>query len=760
MAKFYVFLFIFFFPVALIAQYNLTGKVVDNADGLPLAGATVSNSNDSLLAITDARGVFTIETNVPQLLVIRYVGFEPTEVMANPGEGIIDIALIPDTQILQEVKIEAYESNRPIKEVAGSIGLIRKQDLQRFDETSLVTAMNQVPGVRMEQRSTGSYRISIRGSALRAPFDVRNVKVYWNNIPLTEPGGNTPFNLQDNSNIDQIEIIKGPASSLYGAGIGGVVNLKSEDAFKNENSISTSFSVGSFGLQRHTLGADFSDSQKAFTINYANQKSDGYRDHSSFQRKVFHLGSTFKNERVGEFRTDIVYTDLFYEIPGGLTKEEYDANPRQARPGNPFVLGSEQSNASISVKTLLAGITYDTRLSDRLELLTTLYANVADFVNPFNLDYKREAQQGYGGRSRINLHGRLANAETKLTVGGEYQFRFASARNYGNNMGLPDTLNFDDELRTRQYLGFAQYEIFFPANWILTAGLSINNVKYDIYRLVDSEGADGARVNKKFETQWMPRIGLVKSFGDIAMHGSISYGFSPPTLEEVRTNEGSINLDLEAEKGINYEIGFRGNTFSEKLTFDVSFFYLQLSETIVDYTSDRGTDLFRNAGSTDQKGVEAGLNYKLLNDPYATVSALNLRLNYAYHHFEFNDYVRNENDFSGNNVTGVAPHTFWLGIDLTTEAGIYGNLNYNFTDKIPLNDANEVFADSYQLVTAKLGFRKTISDSFIFDIYAGADNILDEKYSLGNDLNPFGGRYFQPAPERNYYAGLSLTYRY
>jgi len=760
MAKFYFLALALILPSALFAQTSLSGSVIDDTDKTPLIGATISNSGDSLLAITNEDGDFQLEIKGGQLLIVRHVGFESMEVPVKAGEGNIVIALTRDTELLQEVKIEAYESYRPVNEVAGSIGIIRKQDLERFDETSLVPTFNQIPGVRMEQRSTGSYRISIRGSALRAPFDVRNVKVYWNNIPLTEPGGNTPFNLQDVNNIQNVEIIKGPASSLYGAGIGGVVNLKSENLFNNTSAVSTSFTGGSFGLSRYTLDASIVDSQKAFKIAYASQKSDGYREHSAFDRKVFHLGAAFKNGNVGEFRTDIVYTDLFYEIPGGLTQEEYDENPRQARPGNPFVAGSVASNASISVKNLLAGISYDVPLNEKLNFLTTLYANVADFENPFNLDYKREAQQGYGGRSRINLSGRIAGTETMLTIGGEYQFRFASARNYGNNMGLPDTLNFDDELRTRQYLGFAQYEIFFPKRWILTTGMSVNNVKYDIYRLVDSNGASGDRLDKAFQTQWMPRVGLVKTFDNLALHGSISYGFSPPTLEEVRTNEGSINLELEPEKGINYEIGARGNTFQNRLEFDLSLFYLKLSETIVDYTSERGTDLFRNAGSTDQKGLELGLNFLVMDKPYALISRVNLRLNYAYHHFEFNDYVKSEEDYSGNQITGVAPQTVWAGVDIGSKIGFYGNLNYNYTDEIPLTDANDVFADSYHLVTSKLGFKKNFGKKVILDIFAGADNLLDERYSLGNDLNPFGGRYYQPAPERNYYGWLSVTYQY
>ena len=125
-------------------------------------------------------------------------------------------------KILEEVTIRSYEANRPILQVPASVGLVMNSDLQRFSNTSLVSALNNLPGIRMEERSPGSYRFSIRGSSLRSPFGVRNVKAYWNELPLTDPGGNTYLNQLDANAINQIEIIKGPGSSLYGAGTGGV----------------------------------------------------------------------------------------------------------------------------------------------------------------------------------------------------------------------------------------------------------------------------------------------------------------------------------------------------------------------------------------------------------------------------------------------------------------------------------------------------------------------------------------------------------
>ena len=88
---------------------------------------------------------------------------------------------------------------------------------------SILSALNITPGVSMEERSPGSYRLNIRGSSLRSPFGVRDVKIYLNEIPLTDPSGNTYLNQLSFYNFNSIEIIKGPASSLYGAGIGGAM---------------------------------------------------------------------------------------------------------------------------------------------------------------------------------------------------------------------------------------------------------------------------------------------------------------------------------------------------------------------------------------------------------------------------------------------------------------------------------------------------------------------------------------------------------
>lgn len=669
-----------------------------------------------------------------------------------------------ETKLLNEITVIGYDANRKLLQTPGAVALVTPQQIRAFDETSVVPALNTVPGVRMEERSPGSYRIAIRGSMLRAPFGVRNIKVYWNNIPFTEPSGSTNFNLLDVINMGKIEVIKGPAGSIYGAGTGGVVNIQSESARQQKDYIGAEAMLGSYGLQRYATTVNQVTENATYTFKYAHQESDGYREHTAFERDVVELHGNFTPSDKREISASFLYSDLQYQIPGGLNLEQYNDNPRQARPGNPFVLGSVEANAGIDQEYLLIGLSHHYEWNDRFSNQTTVYGDHSFFENPFNLDFKRDSRMGGGGRSRFDYVADIGSIETRFTLGGEWQTATNIARNFENDSGQAGVLNFDDELRSSQSLIFTRAELELPYDFFVTLGVSRNNLEYDINRLVDNNLDSAYRVSKDFDPVWIPRIGLAKQFGNIALHGSISYGFSPPTIEDVRTNEGSINLDLRPEEGINYEAGVRGNTLNGKLNFDISAFYFQLDETIVQQQSERGTVLFTNTGSTDQRGLETAFTYFALEDNPGFLKNLEFQLSYTLHDFEFNNYTKFEGDtiqdYSGNQLTGVAPNIFVLAAILETNAGFYLNASFNYTDEIPLNDANAVYADAYQLVLLKAGYRTRIGDKLNMEVFAGVNNLLDQTYSLGNDLNAFGGRYYQPAPDRNFYGGLKFFFDY
>jgi iron complex outermembrane receptor protein len=210
----------------------------------------------------------------------------------------------------------------------------------------------------MEERSPGSYRLNIRGSSLRSPFGVRNVKTYYNDIPYTDPGGNTYLNQLSFYNIQSAEVIKGPGSSLYGAGTGGVLLLKTNQADWHPG-LSFDFSAGHWGLNNLNTNLRLGTDAVQNTLNYSQLSSDGYRDNSKLDRKVFTWDFNAKLSEKGKITTHFLWGDLFYQTPGALTLSEYTTNPRAARPRVGPIPGSVESKAAIYQKIFLVGITFN-----------------------------------------------------------------------------------------------------------------------------------------------------------------------------------------------------------------------------------------------------------------------------------------------------------------------------------------------------------------------------------------------------------------
>lgn len=658
---------------------------------------------------------------------------------------------------LGEVVVTGFEGNRSVMETPGAITNIDAEQVSGFDESSLLHGLNAVPGVRIEQRAPGSYRVAIRGSSLRAPFGVRNVKIYWNDIPFTEPSGSTPLNLLDVINMQEVEVIRGPAGSIYGAGNGGAILLDSRQSNQSEAGSGAMF--GSYGFQRYTVFAEQQLETGNFRFNYANQHQDGYREQSFFDRQTAELSGRFQLNEKQVLKTSFLYSNLNYGTPGGLTLGQYQDDPTQARPGNPFVLSSEEANASIYQEAFMAGISHDVEINDQLSNLTTLYGTFSAFENPFNLDYKKDSRKSGGGRSRFYYDLDIGEVRTRFTFGGEYQTANYAARNFENDYGETGALNFDDEIKIQSSLLFLNTEIDLPGEFYLTAGFSYNRLKYDLNRLVTNLPDDNTGIaSKSFKPEIIPRVGLVKKISpELSIHGSISYGFSPPTIEEFRTNEGSIALNLEAEQGTNYEIGARGSLSNIRLSYDLTAFYFKLEETIVQQPERNTTVVFENTGATDQYGLEILTNWLIIQNTAGFMETLNWQISYTYHNFSFVDYQKEGEDYSGNELTGVAPHTIVSNVRAQTDLGLYGNLSYNFTDEIPLNDANMVYSNAYHLVQTKVGFQKEILQNLNLDIFFGIDNLLNEKYSLGNDLNAFGDRFYQPAAPLNWFGGVKVN---
>jgi iron complex outermembrane receptor protein len=738
-----------------MAQQTLIVK--DLETNKPLAGATVLRVNDSTTLISSKDGAVDLTGIAPGTIMrIMFLGYKTNSVALDSGENIV--YLEPDYQLLNDLIVVGYHNDRKLAELAGSYAIVTKKSMDRFNDESLVRAMNTMPGIRLEERSPGSYRVSIRGNLLRAPYGVRNVKVYWNDIPYTDPTGSTPLNLLDLNNIDQVEVIKGPAGSIYGAGMGGMINLRSLPASPQSLTGNLGFTSGSYSYAKVNGNINSGDEGYRVSLGFARQKGAGYRDQTNFDRQVIQMSTALFVSDKRTLRAQILYSDLYYQTPGGLTEAQYDEDPRQARPG------AAAQNSSIDHQNFLAGLVQDYEWNGKLKNTTAIYFSNGIKENPFINNYELEKLKSFGGRTVFNIRTTLADLPTIVTTGTELNYGDFHASNHGNVGGYADTLRYEDELKSLQTFAFLQADVGLADSWFLNLGGSLNFLNYDIHRLKDVALDTSYQVERTFSPEFIPRLGIVgRLLENLSVHGSVSVGFSPPTTDEVRTSDGGINKDLEAEKGINYEIGLRGNIFRTKLYYDLSGFWLEQRETIVSKTTASGSVIFENAGSTTQAGLEALLGYNFISSTNRFITLLNIQTAYTYHNFTFKDYVKRKGsdniDYSGNALTGTAPNIVVASLDINTKNGLYFYFTYNFTDRIPLNDANTVFADSYQLITIKTGWDIKIKTNQFVDVFMGVDNLLNEKYSLGNDLNAFGARYFNPSPERNYYAGIKYKFK-
>ena len=706
--------------------------------------------------------MFTVLTRITIVLCFVHL----TDAFAQSASPTAPTSL-DDTLQLNEVIVRGYATNRRLLETPASIGLLTRRDLnQRFGTPTLVPALNTLPGVRADERSPGSYRLAIRGSAIRSPFGVRNVKAYWNELPLTDAGGNTPLNALDVRALGRIEVIKGPSGSLYGAGTGGTILFSGLSVPANQTNVEVSGLGGSYGLYGNGVSVQTGKNNSAISLNYNHLQSNGYRDHSALVRDNVSLIGSFA---VSDKRTVSVlglYSDLHYQTPGGLTDAQFRANPRASRPATRTLPGSAEQQAGIYQKVGYLGLSHEYRWNDRIQNTTVIYGSTTDFANPFITNYERRADQGIGGRTVTQIRLPDGLLPTTFTVGAELLRTYIVDRNFGNRRGIADTIQTDEELTARQSTLFAQAETELPARFRLTAGLSRNDVRYGFQRFpTRALNALPAQVlARNFAPVWLPRVALQRTFGqNISAFVSISTGYSAPSSQEVRPSAGGFNNTLNSERGASYEAGLRGSALRSRLRYDATVYQFQLRETIVRRSSASGAEFFVNAGRTDQRGVEAQLSYDFIAPSSLSSSFFSLLRfwnSLTLTDYRFRDYRQGTADLSNNRLPGVAPTTYVTGLDAETKAGVYAHLTYQFLNPFPLNDANTIQSAPIQLSQATLGFRRMLGQHWTLDLYASGDNLLNRTYSLGYDLNAFGGRFYNAAPARNFIGGVRVSVKW
>jgi len=655
-----------------------------------------------------------------------------------------------DTGIeLGGIEIVGYLQPQLKSRVPTSVGVLTGEKLKLQSPVSMIPAMNTIPGVRMEERSPGSYRLSVRGSLVRSPYGVRNVKIYYNDFALTDAGGNTYLNVLSVNDLQKIEILKGPDGSLFGANSGGVVQIKSNT--DREPGLELKAYGGSYGLIGNSFCLARNSGNHFWTLRQSYHRADGYRENTKNHRLFLQVSDQWEYVRNHFLEAYLFCSDLDYQTPGGLTEEQYLEDPRQSRPSTPVMPGSKDQKTRISTKMYFGGIRHTASFSPRFSHTLSLWGNHVDFVYPFITNYEIRKENNVGFRTYFTFtepKGVFRDWMSSLNGGFEWQRLVTDAYNYDNHAGVKGDIQAYDDIVNLQYFGFLRGRVEWKRRLTAEAAVSLN---YNHYHFRDT-----ANVKNRIPAVWMPHLALNYKITDpVSLRFIVSKGYSHPTTAELRPSDNKIYKELRAEQGWNTEVGMRLNFLNGRFTLDASCFRYLLKDGIVSQADSTGNTFFVNSGKIKQLGVEAAVSWFIIPPHVENSFFKRLRYNgnYTYSRFRYEKYQMKGQDYSGNRVPGV-PRTTWINsLYFGFPANISLFVQHNFTSRIPLNDANSAFARAYHLLSAKFGihFRERYLPHELFFF---ADNILNERYSLGNDLNAIGGRYYNAAPAFNFQVGV------
>ncbi len=666
-----------------------------------------------------------------------------------------------DTIALPEIILEASPIKNSLQNAASPVSVISSTDINKTDGIILTPVLNKIPGVYMQQGNLNTNRITIRGIGARSQFGTNRVKAYFDGIPLSSGEGETVIEDIDVASIAKIEIIKGPNSTSFGSGLGGVIHLFSRETPLLESFGNVTTTFGSYGLLQQRLSGGFSDSKTNVYSSYSDLQSDGYRANSSYDRKAFNLHGKQKLSSKGNLSFLGIFTRLKAYIPSSLNENDFINNPEKAAPTWAAAQGYE------SYDKFLMGLGYDHQFSNKWSLKSSLFSNFKEGYETRPFDILADKTNSLGLRWNLNFKERLFSFPFELSCGTEvalekYQYSlFKNLYLSQPGQGSIEGDQFSEIQQDRNYINyFLQMEVWLLKNLHLETGIALNTTTYS---LDDVFQPNSNTQNKRytFGSIWSPRIGLSYKVGKGKnIYTSVSKGFSVPSVAETLTPEGQINTDLKPETGWNYELGFKGNWFGNQLYTEVTFFSTQIENVLVAQRTADDQYVGINAGSSSHPGIEFLVNYTLFESAIFQVTPY---FSAALNNFKFKDFVDRGNDYSGNQLTGVPDKQLNFGLDINTKKGFSINMSYRIIGKIPMNDSNTKYSESYSLLDIKTSYFFTILKVLRTELNAGVNNALNEKYAasiLPNAVG-FGGvppRYYYPGNPINYYGGFSVSY--
>lgn len=643
---------------------------------------------------------------------------------------------------------------------------------QAAPRVNLSESLGAVPGLQVQNRQNYAQdlQLSIRGFGSRSTYGVRGLRIYVDGIPATMPDGQGQTSNIDIGSVDTIEVLRGPFSALYGNSSGGVINVSSQTGTQPPTVEASSY-YGSFGTWHYGMKATgaVGDGSHAgdvdYTVSTNRFTTHGYRDHSGARKNLANARLGVRINDVSKLTLLLNSVDIKANDAGGLTADEWRDNPRQSPRG-------DQYNTRKNTRQTQAGLRYERQLSAQDDLSVMMYAGERETTQFQSIPRAPQLKPSHAGGvidltrhyqgidTRLTHRGELLVPVT-LTAGLDYENMSERRKGYENFVMVNGAPQYGEQgaLRRNERNLMWNVDPYLQTQWQLTdklsldAGVRYSSVWFDSndYYITPGNGDDSGDASYH---KWLPAGSLKYALTDAwNVYLSAGRGFETPTINELSyrsDNQSGLNFGLKPSTNDTVEIGSKtriGNGL-----FTAALFQTNTDNEIVVDSSSGGRTSYKNAGKTRRQGMELGLDQQF-------GESWRLKAAWTWLDATYRTNVCDDASCNGNRIPGIARNMGYASFGYQPEQGWYAGSDIRYMSDIMANDENTAKAPSWTVVGLTTGYKWSYG-RMDMDLFGRIDNLFDREYVGSVIVNESNGRYYEPAPGRNYGIGLNLAWRF
>lgn len=617
-----------------------------------------------------------------------------------------------------------------------------------------------VPGVfaQSSRNFAQDTRVSIRGFGSRARFGVRGIRILVDGIPSSLPDGQSEIDSLELGFVDRIEVVRGPISSLYGGGGGGILSFFTKPPTEDPL-ISTQTTIGSDHLSRYQALYRDTIAGTGVVFGLARSRTSGFRDHSRGEQNNVLAKLERDLPNGGSLRFNFSGVDAPEgQDPGGLTRAQVAADREQARPG---FFGAQSRDAGETLDQQKFSLTWQQPIAAGQSLRLSVYQLSRNFENklPFETSGQVDLQRRvFGGALTYSFTRDRWSWLAGIDADWQRDVRTRFDNLPGGVRG-PERVRQSENVRS---LGpFAQLEFDWTPKLRLVAGARYDWTELDVGDRFSSDGDQSDEIRFR---ELSPRVGFSYALQpELTLYGNVSSAFEVPTTTELRPRGqiGGFDRELDPERALGFELGAKG-ILGGRLFFDLALFQLHVDDALVPFEDNSGT-FFQNAGEVRRRGVELAASAELL-------PGLSFRSSYTYAHHEYLDFdKRTFTDTNGDGVDDLVSvasldrrdepnsprHQAGCEVRYEHDSGFFSSVSLRHFSDVEVNDENDLESQGATVSDARMGFSWGL-DSLVLQPYFGVRNFSGAEYNGTVRVNDGFGRYFEPAPEVQYYGGLGI----